>query len=801
MHAVRAALPRRLTGSLVLLASAVSCWLLLAVGWASADDFASYSVSFGEGPLWSVQEVAVAADGGSIVLSDDGQVRRYSVDGRVLDRLYWSPCVDSRLDPLVSIACERDGGVYIGNHTWCTLTRLDQHGGVIKSIGGMGSEPGQFLGITALVLAADGSLYVGDFGNGRVQHFSADLEFLGEWSTPPGDSESHPAGLDALAVDAAGRVWVAWASYYWGGGFYEGRIITYAPDGTQLASFPVEADPADIFQQHSSWFFRDMAFDSAGQLWVLLDGEPDKRELIQFDEFGDRVAAVPLPAETYQFAFSPDGTIVVGGRDFIECRTMPGDTLGRWGDASWAAAREMIAYPGSLAFDQQGRLLVGGGFGGTDPVTGTVSGYLYLHRYTSAGVFDAVLYSAINPTTFERYWALAPDGTIVRSTMPIAIDRDGNRYTLDGSEYLHCKVKKTDASGVLIAEWDLGRNVLKMCLGMDGFLYAWRVTGESITGYGQPCQIEKYDLEGHPLGYWEAFGGELGAVDPAGRVYLGNATFEGIHSVDFHSSTGSLLGTIAAAGEEILSWVSAVALSVDGKMAVADRQSNRVHVFQLARSRFWDVPWLFWAEAEIESAADAGVVQGYPDGSYRPALSVDRAQMAVYLARALAGGDANVPPGPAFPSFRDVPPDHWAFKYVEYLKGRGVVQGFVSGSYWPSLLVDRAQMAVFLARSIGGSYWIAPPPPQPTFEDVTAVGRWAWCYREVEYLVRLGIVKGYPDGKYHPEAVVNRAQMAVFVMRAFPAPAPELVVEHATSVQSGSRAMMPGGLRRLRHQG
>jgi hypothetical protein len=42
-----------------------------------------------------------------------------------------------------------------------------------------------------------------------------------------------------------------------------------------------------------------------------------------------------------------------------------------------------------------------------------------------------------------------------------------------------------------------------------------------------------------------------------------------------------------------------------------------------------------------------------------------------------------------------------------------------------------------------------------------------WCYPHVEYLVEQGIVHGFGEGAYRPEAPVTRDQMAVYITRAF----------------------------------
>jgi hypothetical protein len=184
-------------------------------------------------------------------------------------------------------------------------------------------------------------------------------------------------------------------------------------------------------------------------------------------------------------------------------------------------------------------------------------------------------------------------------------------------------------------------------------------------------------------------------------------------------------------------------------------------------SSFLDVPADHWALEEVEAAAAAGVVHGYADHRYCPEWPVTRDQMAVYLARALTGGDEAVPPGPEAPTFADVPADHWAYRYIEYVESADIAHGYDDGGYHPAAEVDRAQMAVFVARAIaGGQSELASYEPEggPTFPDVPTD---AWSYKEVEYIVGQEVVAGYPDGLYHPERLCTRGQMAVYVTRAF----------------------------------
>jgi len=184
-------------------------------------------------------------------------------------------------------------------------------------------------------------------------------------------------------------------------------------------------------------------------------------------------------------------------------------------------------------------------------------------------------------------------------------------------------------------------------------------------------------------------------------------------------------------------------------------------------SSFLDVPPDYWAIAAVEAVKAAGIAGGYGGDMYLPADPVDRAAMAVYISRAIAGGDSGIPDGPADPTFPDVPTDYWAYKWIEYAYAHSIVGGYWDG-YRPEEMVDRGQMAVFVTRAIvdpTGDAGLAgyTPPTTPSFPDVPAD---YWSYRWIEYLYEYGIVGGYDDG-YHPGETVNRAQMAVYVQRAF----------------------------------
>lgn len=60
-----------------------------------------------------------------------------------------------------------------------------------------------------------------------------------------------------------------------------------------------------------------------------------------------------------------------------------------------------------------------------------------------------------------------------------------------------------------------------------------------------------------------------------------------------------------------------------------------------------------------------------------------------------------VSPAPAQATYADVPPGHFAFRYVEALARAGITGGCAPTQFCPDAAVSRAQMAVFLAVALG----------------------------------------------------------------------------------------------------
>ena len=105
------------------------------------------------------------------------------------------------------------------------------------------------------------------------------------------------------------------------------------------------------------------------------------------------------------------------------------------------------------------------------------------------------------------------------------------------------------------------------------------------------------------------------------------------------------------------------------------------------------------SDAHVANVADlqeAGIVAGYDDGTFRPDVTIDRAQMASFIARSLEQVTGEeLPRGDGFD---DVSGAHE--ENIEKLQGAMIVQGQAEGIYGPDATTSRAQMASFIARSL-----------------------------------------------------------------------------------------------------
>lgn len=167
-----------------------------------------------------------------------------------------------------------------------------------------------------------------------------------------------------------------------------------------------------------------------------------------------------------------------------------------------------------------------------------------------------------------------------------------------------------------------------------------------------------------------------------------------------------------------------------------------------------------WAKATIEKWSRFGILEGNPDGTFKPDATITRAEFSVILARLLnlqeTGRDISK-------SFADVRNGDWFASAVGavYDKGYtadlrtydGAIRNFV---FKPNQGMTREEVVVALSRfyhSMEG-----PPNPFKDNEDITphALG-------PINAFVEAGFIQGTPDGYFLPKKAITRAELLTII--------------------------------------
>jgi photosystem II stability/assembly factor-like uncharacterized protein len=137
---------------------------------------------------------------------------------------------------------------------------------------------------------------------------------------------------------------------------------------------------------------------------------------------------------------------------------------------------------------------------------------------------------------------------------------------------------------------------------------------------------------------------------------------------------------------------------------------------------------------------------------------VTRAQFVEALAQA-AGLQ---PLSPAVPSFSDVPPSSPYYGFIEAAVKAGWIEGVSPGRFDPQGSLTRAQIAKIEVTALGeGSAALSKMTASTTFSDNGSIPSWARGY--IVEAVRLGLIRGYPNGSFQPDAFITAAQEPLFL--------------------------------------
>jgi parallel beta-helix repeat protein len=180
--------------------------------------------------------------------------------------------------------------------------------------------------------------------------------------------------------------------------------------------------------------------------------------------------------------------------------------------------------------------------------------------------------------------------------------------------------------------------------------------------------------------------------------------------------------------------------------------------------RFTDVPVDFWGVGAIAKATRMGFMTGFPDGSFRPDQALTRIQTLVALVNGLGfeGGNQNLL---LLYNDRGQIPGYGITQMIAATANRLVVNYPQLTLLRPKETIRRGELAAIFHQAlvargttsaIASAYIVDPDQNVPLFADIQ--GHWAAPF--ITGLASRGLVAGYSNGTFRPDAPMTRAEYA-----------------------------------------
>lgn len=169
-----------------------------------------------------------------------------------------------------------------------------------------------------------------------------------------------------------------------------------------------------------------------------------------------------------------------------------------------------------------------------------------------------------------------------------------------------------------------------------------------------------------------------------------------------------------------------------------------------------------WANSCIVKLANQGIINGYPDGSFRPMMYINRAEFAAIVGKAFP----QIPRTRRGVEFRDVHVYDWAHNHVAQAYQRNFLSGYPGRVFKPNQRITRSQVLVALASGLN---YVPSRNVTSTlktnFADAHKIPQYAQS--KIAAATERSIVVNYPDVRLlHPNKQATRAEVAAFLCQA-----------------------------------
>ncbi|GMX64867.1 hypothetical protein Elgi_41360 [Paenibacillus elgii] len=231
-------------------------------------------------------------------------------------------------------------------------------------------------------------------------------------------------------------------------------------------------------------------------------------------------------------------------------------------------------------------------------------------------------------------------------------------------------------------------------------------------------------------------------------------------------SAGQLAGLMIDKSSGQYYPVPAIFANRDGKwQGTLYRKGNSLYTIVRHSKTFNDIASEHYAKGAIETLASKLIVSGYPDGSFAYARPVTRAELASMLTKALG----LITDQASQAGFSDVKASDWYSTPVASAAASGLITGYEDGTFRPDTPVTRQELVVMLQRAViyaglaDSSSGVNNANSAQSYRDQDQIAEWA---KDAVFLNnRLGIVQGFEDSSFRPQAQADRGQVSVMLYR------------------------------------
>lgn len=174
-----------------------------------------------------------------------------------------------------------------------------------------------------------------------------------------------------------------------------------------------------------------------------------------------------------------------------------------------------------------------------------------------------------------------------------------------------------------------------------------------------------------------------------------------------------------------------------------------------------------------------GLIDGYPDGTFKPDSGLSRAEFAKMVVDACdsvgsgsqASASGSIAAVSGFPV--DMTPRHWAYQHVLRARDLGLISGYPDGTFRPESPVTRAEMVTMTVRMLEKSSNDGSTGRSSGSERAGVKGDWApsdvrdhWAGEYVQRAVSLEIMDAFKGSEFMPDKNATRGETALTLAKA-----------------------------------